>query len=89
MFQLLICRDAKRKDLARWFREPTISEILSDSLVQAVMEADGVDPQVLEFELRTLAEQLPFGPRLAPHRRVLLASSSAKAKEDDSVTGAA
>jgi hypothetical protein len=29
-----------------WFhREPTLNEILSDSIVRAVMEADGVDPQ--------------------------------------------
>ena len=31
-----------------WFhREPTLDEILSDSIVRALMEADGVDPQEL------------------------------------------
>jgi len=40
-----------------WYqREPTISEILSDSMVRAVMRADGVDPRLLERELRTIAE---------------------------------
>jgi hypothetical protein len=37
---------------------------LSDSIVQAVMEADGVDPQVLEMQLRMIiANQLPAVPR--------------------------
>jgi hypothetical protein len=40
-----------------WYqREPTISEILSDSMVKAMMRADGVDPVMLERELRTIAE---------------------------------
>jgi len=40
-----------------WYqREPTISEILSDSMVRAMMRADGVDPVMLERELRTIAE---------------------------------
>jgi hypothetical protein len=40
-----------------WYqREPTISEILSDSIIRAVMRADGVDPRLLERELRTIAE---------------------------------
>jgi hypothetical protein len=40
-----------------WYqREPTIAEILSDSLVKAMMRADGVDPRLLERELRTIAE---------------------------------
>lgn len=33
-------------------REPTLDEILSDSITKAVMEADGVDPQVLATTLR-------------------------------------
>jgi hypothetical protein len=37
--------------------EPTLSELLSDSLVKAVMEADGVDPRALEAELRSVARQ--------------------------------
>ena len=28
-----------------YFREPTLSEILSDSIVRALMKADGVDPR--------------------------------------------
>jgi hypothetical protein len=39
-------------------REPTIAEILSDSIVQAVMEADGVDPKRLEALLRGVAQNL-------------------------------
>ncbi len=33
-------------------REPTLEEILSDSITKAVMEADGVDPQELASTLR-------------------------------------
>ena len=36
-------------------REPTITEMLSDSLVMAMMKADGVDPVVLEAQLRSVA----------------------------------
>jgi len=39
-----------------WFREPTITEILSDSIVKAVMKADGVDPIVLEAQLRSMGQ---------------------------------
>jgi hypothetical protein len=35
--------------------EPTITEMLSDSIVLAVMAADGVDPIALEAQLRGLA----------------------------------
>ena len=36
-----------------WFhREPTLDEILSDSIVRAVMEADGIEPQELAAMLR-------------------------------------
>ncbi len=38
--------------------EPTMAEILSDSIVQAVMEADGVDPKRLEALLRSMAQNL-------------------------------
>jgi hypothetical protein len=31
-----------------WHREPTITEILSDSIVRSLMQADGVDPDELE-----------------------------------------
>jgi hypothetical protein len=38
-----------------YFREPTLSEILSDSIVTALMHADGVDPIALEAMLRQMA----------------------------------
>jgi hypothetical protein len=44
----------------RWGQgEPTLREILSDSIVQAVMNADGVDPAALEIELRSVAGAMP------------------------------
>ena len=36
-------------------REPTITEILSDSIVVSLMRADGVDPNELEAMLRRMA----------------------------------
>jgi hypothetical protein len=39
-------------------REPTISEILSDPIVKAVMAADGVDGKVLLRQLRRVAKNL-------------------------------
>ncbi len=39
-------------------REPTIPEILSDPIVQAVMAADGVDPKVLRSQLQSIARDL-------------------------------
>jgi hypothetical protein len=36
--------------------EPTITEMLSDSIVVAMMAADGVDPIALEAQLRGLAQ---------------------------------
>ncbi len=42
-----------------WYqREPTIAEILSDSLVKVVMRADGVDAEMLERDLRTTAQAM-------------------------------
>jgi hypothetical protein len=38
------------------FREPTIAEMLSDSIVMAMMKADGVDPVVLEAQLRGMKQ---------------------------------
>jgi hypothetical protein len=38
-----------------WAYEPTISEILSDPIVRALMDADGVDPGELEAALRSVA----------------------------------
>ncbi len=39
-------------------REPTLRDILSDSIVIDVMQADGVDPQKLEAALRQMASDL-------------------------------
>jgi hypothetical protein len=44
--------------MGRCYRELTIAEMLSDSIVIAVMEADGVDPGELEATLRRLARRL-------------------------------
>ena len=38
--------------------EPTMMELLSNSVVKAVMEADGVDPLMLEAQLRDMATEL-------------------------------
>ena len=47
-----------------YFRAPTLSEILSDSIVKALMNADGVDPIALETMLRQMAagDQAPIAP---------------------------
>jgi len=39
-------------------REPRLKEILMDSIVKAVMEADGVDPHELEIKLQQIAALL-------------------------------
>ena len=39
-------------------REPTLKGILSDPIVRAVMEADGVNPVELEGMLRQVAQRL-------------------------------
>src|SRR5262249_58535615 len=39
-------------------REPTLDEILSDSIVRAVMEVDGVNPHKLKAMLRRVAQRL-------------------------------
>ena len=39
-------------------REPTLNGILSDSIIRAVMEADGVNPHELEVMLRRAAQRL-------------------------------
>ena len=49
-------------------REPTLGEILADSIVRALMEADGVDPQDLAATLRLTGRKLVrrAGPSGAP-----------------------
>ena len=44
-------------------RELTLAEMLADSIVQALMKADGVDPKVLEAQLQSLARDLSKMPR--------------------------
>jgi hypothetical protein len=38
-------------------REPTLEEILSDSIIKAVMKADGVDPQQLAAMLKEVGRR--------------------------------
>jgi len=38
--------------------EPTLSEALTDPIVQAMMKADGVDPKALEAELKSMARKM-------------------------------
>ena len=40
------------------YREPTLEEILSDSIVEAVMQADAVDPDELGVMLGRVARAL-------------------------------
>jgi hypothetical protein len=40
------------------YREPTLDEILSDSIVEAVMQADAVDPDELGVMLGQIARTL-------------------------------
>jgi hypothetical protein len=40
------------------YREPTLNGLLSDPIVRAVMEADGVNPVELEGLLRQVAQRL-------------------------------
>jgi hypothetical protein len=40
------------------YREPTLDEILSDSIVEAVMRADAVDPDELDAMLARIARTL-------------------------------
>jgi hypothetical protein len=49
-------------DLRCYDKSMTLSEILSDPLIQAVMAADGVHPGRLAAELRRVALALPRQP---------------------------
>ena len=39
----------------RDYREPSLEEMLTDPIVRALMEADGVDPEEVEALLRSIA----------------------------------
>ena len=52
-----------------WYqREPTIAEILSDSMIKAMMRADGVDPEMLERDLRSVAQAVQSHNRIENDR---------------------
>jgi hypothetical protein len=53
-------------------REPTLDEMLSDSVIRAVMAADGVDPQELAVMLRQIGRSLLIR---SPRRRGPAASA--------------
>jgi hypothetical protein len=47
-----------------WYRrEPTLNEILSDCIIRAVMESDGIDPQELAATLRQVGRKLVPRPQ--------------------------
>jgi hypothetical protein len=53
-------------DKSVWYqREPTIAEILSDSLVKVVMRADGVDPDMLARDLKRIAQTVQTNTQIA------------------------
>jgi hypothetical protein len=61
------------------YREFTITEILSDSIVKAVMKADGVDPGALEAQLRSMALAMPESDPEEAQRLVACRTSTAAA----------
>jgi hypothetical protein len=46
------------------YPEPTLDEMLSDSIIQAVMAADHVDPRTLRATLRQVSNGLPHPAQL-------------------------
>ena len=62
MFDIMLAAIARR---AMPPHEPTLAELLSDGIVQAVMEADGVDAEALAVDLRKTAERLGVRSRTA------------------------
>jgi hypothetical protein len=44
-------------------REPTLKDMLSDSIIRAVMDADGVDPHELEMMLTRIDRSPSRAPR--------------------------
>jgi hypothetical protein len=53
-----------------WYlREPTIAEILSDTLVKTMMCADGVDAELLERDLRSMAQMIETNSQIATDTR--------------------
>jgi hypothetical protein len=52
-------------------RQPTINEVINDTLIRTVMHADGVDPAELESTLRLLAARRQGTPSPNPARALL------------------
>jgi len=50
------------------YPEPTLDEMLSDSIIQAVMAADHVDPRTLRAALRQVSNGLPPPAQLSTAR---------------------
>ena len=48
-----------------WSRAPTLTQILSDPITKAIMQADSVDSRELEALLRDLASKLDTARRSA------------------------
>ena len=59
-----------------YYREPSLEEMLSDPIVRAMMDADGVDPHGLEAMLKEVGRNLGalrsagFHPHGGPHGAV-------------------
>ena len=51
-----------------WSGEPKLAEALCDPVVQAVMEADGVDARELGVTLSRVARRVRVGPRVPVER---------------------
>jgi hypothetical protein len=54
---------AEELPMSRCYPELTLKDALSDSIVKAVMAADGVDPRELEAALRDIAKTRTQPPR--------------------------
>jgi len=55
-----------KKSLSWCHREPTLGDILSEPIVEAVMQADGVDPQELKAMLTRIARNRSAVDRGSP-----------------------
>lgn len=61
----------RMRPLTRWCRrEPTIAEILSDPIIAALMNADGVDPDALEAQLRSTALEVSVASQAGRTRTI-------------------
>jgi hypothetical protein len=51
-----------------WSFQPSLDEVMGDELTQAMMAADGVDPQALAATLRAVAASRRDAPRRGDRR---------------------